>query len=112
MPRATARPLLGRFVVGPTLAWLLVGCGGTATRPAGNDAALTPAFDVGVDGPGAAPFDARPGLGGGSQCDAPSQCLSGACTLGVCSEWSHAMLVRVDTTPAEADVREPVSDFP
>lgn len=112
MSRATARPLLGTRAIGPVLSGLLLSCGGTAVKPAGDDAATAPGFDTGADGPGPAPFDARPGSSGGSPCDAASQCLTGACTVGVCSEWSHAMLVRVDTTPVGADVHEPVSDFP
>jgi len=56
--------------------------------------------------------DARTGIGGGFPCDASEQCLTGTCTLGVCSDWQHAMRIRVDTTPTGADVSETVTDFP
>ncbi len=57
-------------------------------------------------------LDARAGSGGGSPCDAPEQCLSGACTLGVCSDWMGAMQIAIDTTPAGAAVNESVMSFP
>lgn len=61
---------------------------------------------------GTVPADAAEGISGGLACDASAQCRSGACTLGVCSEWLHAMLIRIDTTPMGADVTEGVTDFP
>ena len=57
-------------------------------------------------------LDGRIGLYGGSSCDGSAQCLSGACTLGVCSDWTFAMQIFIDTSPAGADVREDVTDFP
>jgi hypothetical protein len=56
--------------------------------------------------------DARTGVGGGFACDASEQCLTGACNLGVCSDWQHAMRIRIDTTSTGADVSETVTDFP
>ena len=56
--------------------------------------------------------DARTGVGGGFPCDASEQCLTGACNLGVCSDWQHAMRIRIDTTSTGADVSETVTDFP
>jgi biopolymer transport protein ExbB len=57
-------------------------------------------------------LDARPGLGGGSPCDASEQCLSGACSMGLCSDWAHVMRIAIDTTPTGADVRETITEFP
>jgi hypothetical protein len=56
--------------------------------------------------------DVRTGIGGGLPCDASDQCITGACTQGVCSDWQHAMRVRIDTTEAGADVTGTVTDFP
>jgi hypothetical protein len=66
------------------------------------------------DAPMAIPpnLDARPGLGGGASCDASEQCLSGACSLGICSDWAHVMQLAIDTTPTGADTHETVTDFP
>jgi len=57
-------------------------------------------------------LDAKAGQGGGSLCDASAQCLSGACTLGQCSDWAHAMRIDIDTTRSGTDIPEAVSQFP
>jgi hypothetical protein len=57
-------------------------------------------------------LDGRIGLYGGSSCDGSAQCLSGACTLGVCSDWAFARQIYIDTSSAGANVREDVTDFP
>jgi biopolymer transport protein ExbB len=57
-------------------------------------------------------LDGRLGLYGGSSCDGSAQCLSGACTLGVCSDWAFIMQIFIDTSSSGADVREDVTDFP
>jgi hypothetical protein len=94
----------------------LLGAMGCASNRTAADAA-TAVVDARLpddDGPVAvAPnLDARIGLGGGSDCAASEQCLSGACTLGRCSDWAHAMRIDVDTTPTGANVHEDVSGFP
>jgi len=79
----------------------------TDAEPAALDA------DAPADVANLAPnLDGRIGLSGGSSCDGSAQCLSGACTLGVCSDWASAMQIYIDTSPAGADVREDVTDFP
>jgi len=91
------------------------GCGGGAGAV---DAALVVAPDgptpevAGESGLPPPHPDARVGLGGGSACDASAQCLSGACPLGVCSDWAHAMRIGIDTTSSGADVGQSVHDFP
>ena len=92
---------------------LVLGCRSDRAAPdAGTTVAdsNSPESDAAM---GTAPtLDARPGLGGGSPCDASEQCLSGACTLGACSDWAHVMQIGIDTTPAGADVGETVMAFP
>jgi biopolymer transport protein ExbB len=93
-----------------------------ATNCGGGTGATDAAMAVAPDGPSLevaqeAPLppprpDARLGLSGGSACDASAQCLSGACPMGTCSEWSHAMRIGIDTTASGADVRQSVQDFP
>lgn len=57
-------------------------------------------------------YDARTGLASGSACDGAAQCLSGACTLGVCSDWTHAGRITIDTTSDGAGIKQAVTDFP
>ena len=91
----------------------LLGCGNnTGTFAATDAAAYQPLAEAGTDPPGWAQAEARTGLTSGSACDAGAQCLSGACTLGACSDWGHAMRIAIDTTAAGADIRGPVADFP
>jgi Concanavalin A-like lectin/glucanases superfamily/Domain of unknown function (DUF2341) len=56
--------------------------------------------------------DAATGLFGGAACDSSTQCVSGACTRGVCSDWSGAMKVVIDTTVQGANISEAVDNFP
>ena len=112
------RSLLGgngqgaRFVVLLLTPWVL-GCAnrhGTTDAEPGVPDADSRADEGAV---GIAPnLDGRIGLASGSSCDASAQCLSGACTLGVCSDWAHAMQIVIDTTSAGADVNADVEDFP
>jgi hypothetical protein len=94
-------------------ALLVLGCGSNRAAPDAGTTAVdsnSPESDVPMS---VAPnLDARPGLGGGSPCDASEQCLSGACTLGTCSDWAHVMQIGIDTTSAGADVRDVVTAFP
>jgi Uncharacterized conserved protein len=104
-PRAQLTCLLGPLLV--------LGCGSDrATPDAGQD--VPDANTLESEGSiGIAPnLDARIGLAGGSVCDVSAQCLSGACTLGICSDWAHAILIGIDTTAAGADVSEAVMEFP
>jgi biopolymer transport protein ExbB len=55
---------------------------------------------------------ARAGIGGGFPCDASEQCLTGVCNLGICSDWKHAMRIRIDTSATGAGVNETLTDFP
>jgi hypothetical protein len=92
---------------------LLFGCGSDRAKPdAGSTVADSNPPEVDAPMAIAPNLDARPGLGGGSSCDASEQCLSGACTQGVCSDWTHVMQIGIDTTPAGADVRESITAFP
>jgi biopolymer transport protein ExbB len=68
--------------------------------------------DVTMDAALSARPEVRVGLAGGSACDSGDQCLSGACPLGACSDWSHAMRIGIDTSSTGADLREPVAQFP
>jgi hypothetical protein len=52
------------------------------------------------------------GLVSGHACDASSQCISGACTLGTCSDWPGAMQIAIDTTPRGAGILEDADNFP
>jgi hypothetical protein len=54
----------------------------------------------------------RTGIGGGFPCDASEQCLTGVCNLGICSDWKHAMRIRIDTSTTGAGVSETLTDFP
>jgi hypothetical protein len=104
------RPLSARRV----LCWLLVlGCGsGGSTRGssiAANDGS-SPETDA--DAKPLLRPDGHTGLAGGTSCDSSAQCLSGACTLGVCSDWAHAMRIDVDTSESGADLAQAVTDFP
>jgi hypothetical protein len=91
----------------------LCGCASSRTAPDAGTSALdadSPEEDAPLQiEPN---LDGRPGLGGGSSCDASEQCLSGACNLGICSDWSHAMRIGIDTTAAGANVGETVTGFP
>jgi hypothetical protein len=92
---------------------LVLGCASDrGTVDAGNSATDGALPEAGGDAASPARPEARTGLTGGSACDASAQCLSGACTLGACSDWPHAMRIRIDTTAAGADIREAVADFP
>ena len=97
--------LLGLLVVS--------GCGSSRTTPDAANAIVDAGPHEDDSATGSAPkLDAKPGLGGGSACAASEECLSGACTLGRCSDWAHAMRIAVDTTPSGADVGETISAFP
>jgi hypothetical protein len=94
---------------------LLLAMGCESDRTAQDAAtAMVDARPTDNDGPVvvAPKLDARIGLGGGSTCASAEQCLSGACTLGQCSDWAHAMQIGVDTTPTGAGVRESIAAFP
>ena len=92
---------------------LLLGCG--SDKGVVDAAARAPdgaATDASPDSESYLRPETRSGLAGGSVCDSGAQCLSGACTLGACSEWSHALRIGIDTTSAGANVRETVANFP
>jgi hypothetical protein len=97
-------------VLGPLM---VLACGSDRATP---DAALTvvdaisPQADEALYPP--PNLDARVGVPGGSPCDASEQCLSGACTMGVCSDWTHALKIAVDTTVTGAAVSQAVMSFP
>jgi hypothetical protein len=105
-PHSQFACLLGLLVVSA--------CGKSRTTSEAAAAAVVDASPREDDDPaGIAPsLDAKPGLGGGSGCAASEECLSGACTLGRCSDWAHAMRIGIDTTSSGADVHDPVSGFP
>jgi hypothetical protein len=107
-PRAQFAGLLGLL----GLLWAM-GCASHRTTPDATTA-IVDACPPDDDGPVvvAPNLDARIGLGGGSDCASSEQCLSGACTLGRCSDWAHATRIAVDTTPAGANVGKDVSGFP
>jgi hypothetical protein len=119
MPRHRERSLpTGRGPHSPCaclLRLLLVvsGCASSRTTPDAATAIVDANLHEDDGAAGIAPnLDARPGLGGGSACAASEECLSGACTLGRCSDWAHAMRIGIDTTPSGADVHESISAFP
>jgi hypothetical protein len=56
--------------------------------------------------------EAAIGYASGQACEVSSQCMSQACTRGVCSEWSGVMRISIDTTPSGAKVEGDVSSFP
>jgi hypothetical protein len=85
------------------------GAGVGGTGDASNWDAQSPA---GPDGPSAPRPETRAGFVSGTACQADEQCVSGACTLGVCSDWGHALRITIDTTPSGADLKEAVVDFP
>jgi hypothetical protein len=87
------------------------GCGGSQGVKDASAPEVAP-YEIGKESPVLARPDARIGFPGGSACEASTQCLSGACTLGACSDWARAMRIGIDTTTAGADVPESVSDFP
>jgi biopolymer transport protein ExbB len=92
---------------------LLLGCGNdTGTFFAADAAADRSSAEPGPDAASAARPEARAGLASGTPCDAAAQCLAGACTLGACSDWGHAMRIAIDTTATGADIRGAVADFP
>ncbi len=92
---------------------LVIGCASKPTSPDVGPGTPDAAMQEDQDSSAAAPnLDAKIGLGGGSWCDASEQCLSGACTLGVCSDWANAMRIGIDTTATGADVNEDVAHFP
>jgi hypothetical protein len=101
---------------GVIVLYLVLGCGGGGTQKdahpgepdAGSDAVES--LEVGDDSFAASNVDARLGIAGGSSCDASAQCLSGACTLGVCSDWAHVMRIGIDT--GVIDIEEAVTNFP
>lgn len=91
----------------------VLACGSDRVTPDAAQAVVDATSPQGEEVPGIPPnLDARVGAGGGSSCDASEQCLSGACTLGVCSDWMHAMQVAIDTTSTGAAVSESVMSFP
>jgi hypothetical protein len=99
--RAGRGPLLSARV----LPLLLLACGNGRNR--GEDASAVREVNAGPTQP-----EVRVGFAGGSSCDSSIQCLSGSCTLGVCSEWAYAMRIVVDTGSTGADIAQDVSDFP
>jgi hypothetical protein len=84
---------------------LLLACGNGLRH--GDAASPEPGLDAGPTRP-----ELRVGFAGGSSCDSSAQCLSGACTLGLCSDWAYAMRIVVDTSSTGADITQDVSDFP
>jgi hypothetical protein len=111
MPRRPGRPPpVGLLVLASFLA---SGCAAGAGSPDSGspDSADAPPAS-GNDAPALAHHDARIGLAGGSPCEAGAQCLSGACTLGTCSDWAHAARITIDTTVAGAGIEQAVTDFP
>jgi hypothetical protein len=117
VPNAVDKNVLGLTLASTLALHLVLGCGGgsaaakvkTGQLDAGADAADF--FDVDNESVNAKP-DARTGIAGGNACEASAQCLSGACTGGVCSDWSHVMRIGIDTTADGADVEYDVADFP
>ena len=113
MPRSRAPLRPDRriaYLLGPLL---ILGCANDGPAPyEGPD--VPDAAPKADDGPAGFPpnLDAKLGLAGGSPCDDSNQCLSGHCTLGVCSDWAHAMKMVIDTTPTGADVGDAVTAFP
>jgi hypothetical protein len=103
-------PPYGRYLLCPIL---LASCGSDVgvlpSRLPANDAAPT---EAGGDNAMPSRPEVRTGSPGGAACDASAECLSGACTLGTCSDWAHVMRITVDTTTEGADIREAVTDFP
>ena len=94
-------------------ALLILGCGSSRTMPDAIPVTVDAVALDSQDPMAVTPnLDARIGLGGGASCDASAQCLSGGCTLGVCSDWTHVMKIGIDTTSVGADVREDVTEFP
>jgi hypothetical protein len=95
--------------------FLAIGCG---SAHVGSDSGLVsldapgPEDDATTEAPVHVMLDARAGLVSGAPCDTATQCLSGACTLGACSEWSDAMRITIDTTSSGANIREAVTGFP
>lgn len=117
VPSAVGGNVVGLALVGPLALHLVLGCGGGSAAArvepdqldAGMDAAeFVDANRESID----ARADAQSGIGGGSACETSAQCLSGACTGGVCSDWSHVMRIGIDTTADGADVEYDVTDFP
>jgi biopolymer transport protein ExbB len=93
---------------------LAIGCAGSGNKAADSGVSVLDASlpEVGAEAAGFARADARPGLASGAACDSSAQCLSGACTLGTCSDWAHAMRIGIDTTPDGADIEQAVTGFP
>jgi hypothetical protein len=92
---------------------LLLGCGNdTGTRVVADAAPDQSPAVADRDAADAVRAEARTGLAGGAACDGAAQCLSGACTLGTCSDWGHAMRIDIDTTATGANLRGAVADFP
>lgn len=108
----TGRGLLAHLacLLGPLM---VLACSSDRARPDAAPASADANSPQGEEVMGIPPnLDARVGSGGGAPCDASEQCLLGACTLGVCSEWMHAMRIAIDTTSAGAAVGESVMLFP
>jgi hypothetical protein len=90
----------------------VIGCEGGAAGHIADASADDAEIAAVPDGPTAPRPEARSGFVSGTACQAAEQCISGACTLGVCSDWAQALRISVDTTPGGADVAENVIDFP
>lgn len=103
------RPLPARHVLCLLLA---LGCAGRSTRDSGAAAPDDSPPEAVIDAQPPPRPDSRIGLAGGSSCDSSAQCLSGACTLGVCSDWSRALRIDVDTSASGANLAQGVTDFP
>jgi hypothetical protein len=103
-----------------TLALLLVHAGAACTGggPTAGTGGISDAsggdadLPAGPDGLPAARPEARGGFVSGTGCQVDQQCLSGACALGVCSDWTHVLRIAIDTTASGANIKEPVADFP
>lgn len=105
-------PLLLALAPACLVAWACSTDDGARHSNAVDAAAAETGPSTGTDvGPAAKP-EAQIGFVSGTPCQAATQCLSGACTLGVCSDWAHVIRIAVDTTASGADIKESLSGFP
>ena len=91
-----------------------LGCDGAGRGPGHLDDASPGDAEIlpSPDGPLPPKPEARSGFVSGTPCQAAEQCISGACTLGFCSDWAHVLRITVDTTPDGADIDETIASFP
>jgi hypothetical protein len=108
------RRFMGHVLVASFLVAASPACHGEgSTAPAIDADAVNADLDAAAtDGPRPARPEVQVGFVSGTSCQASSQCLSGACTLGVCSDWAHVMSISIDATPTGANLAGPVSNFP